>query len=200
MCETSIVYLHPYFDSSRFLYKFWKAQPQTRAINSWILTFIVMYQLFASEVALASVALAPLWILNHSAVRMAELKQVRASKIELIRLVHGGGLRKEPHAEILRVTDQHENEIALHISQVKKLDKQHIEMFDSMIGAGSWLVWADKTVFEIQTPAYMAPGMLLRAVLNGMQIDLRKTVQREHMVREKRERDALDKAKLDLEI
>ena len=59
-------------------------------------------------------------------------------------------------------------------------------MFDGMIGSGSYLVWADKTVFEIQTPAYMAPVKLLRAVLNGMQIDLRKTAQRENMVQEKR--------------
>ena len=185
MCQTSIVYLHPHFDSSRFLYKFWKAQPQTRVINSWILTFIVMYQLFASEIALASVALAPLWILNHSAVIKDGLSQVRASKIELVRLVHDGGFRKEAHAEIVRVTDQHENEFALHISQVRKLEKHHYDMFDSMIGSGSYLVWADKTVFEIQTPAFMAPVKLLRAVLNGMQIDLRKTAQRENMLQEK---------------
>ena len=185
MGQTSTLYLHPHFDSSRFLYKFWKAQPQTCIINSWILTFVAMYQLFACEIALASVALIPLWILNHTAALKADLSQVRASKIELVRLVHDGGFRKEAHAEIIRVTDQHENEFALHISQVRKLEKHHYDMFHSMIGSGSWLVWADKTVFEIQTPAFMAPIKLLRAVLNGMQIDLSKTAQRENMLQEK---------------
>ena len=75
-----------------------------------------MYQLMACELLLASMALAPLWLLNHSAALKDNLNSVRASKIELIRLVHDGGFRKDAHVEIIRVTDQHENEFTLHSS------------------------------------------------------------------------------------
>ena len=158
MCEAAIVYLHPHFDKNRFLYSFWRAQPQIRVINSYILTFIFMYQFLSLDFVLATMAFAPLWIINDSAAHKDNLSRIRVSKIELMRLVHDGGFRKEKHAGIIRVTDQHDNEFTLQSFQIRRLEKSLLQRFRDMIESGSWLVWAGSTILEVQTPAYMAPG------------------------------------------
>ena len=154
MAQTATVYLHPTHDkeNNKMSYHFWRSQTSRNFIMDRLCTFSFVYHLSSMDFFYAALSATPVLINMYNERMVRWYKKTSVSKIDLIRLVHEGGFKKEPHVGLIRITDRNENEIDLQSFQVRPMKNKEILQTSGcrqIIERGDYLVWVGGFLFEI---------------------------------------------------